>query len=276
LSKVYAFCRFIDNVADEDVPEEDAREILTQTQKDLRTRTPGKGSCPAVEFYLELHRDLDLRIQPALDLIEGVLADLGTVRIRSKKDLIKYCYRVAGTVGLMIVDVLELDSGSDSHAVALGVAMQLSNIVRDVREDFDEDRIYLPDEIVRHDHFPRALNRKNTESLETIQEGRKSLVERAHSYYSYADEGIHYIPFQARVGIYVARYCYEAIGYGSLRQKPNEPSKTMPLSNTRLILTSLFAVLRVIFRPELNGLNPSKDNTLPQKQVIRNEIRKPE
>ncbi len=172
----------------------------------------------------------------------------------------------------MIVDVLELDSRSDPHAVALGVAMQLSNITRDVHEDFREDRIYLPDEIVPHNHFFKGIKRKNTVSLETIQQGRASLIKLADEYYSYADKGIHFIPFQARLGIYVARYCYERIGYSSLKQQPDEPSVTMPLSKTRLVLTSIFAVFQVIFRPELNGLNPSKDHPLPQEQVIKNEI----
>ena len=87
----------------------------------------------------------DIEKQPFLDLLKGVSMDLGTVRIADWPQLRDYCYHVASVVGLMMARIFELrDETGREHAVELGLAMQLTNIIRDVGEDYRMGRIYLP------------------------------------------------------------------------------------------------------------------------------------
>jgi phytoene synthase len=142
----YAFCRVIDDIADstEIAPEEKAKQLRAW-------RTWIRESAEAEP---ELARDVrgltaKYAITPAMleEIIDGVEMDLGTVRYQTFEELRLYCYRVASAVGLVSIEIFGYrDPACRDYAIQLGLALQVTNIIRDVGKDLDFDRVYLPQE----------------------------------------------------------------------------------------------------------------------------------
>lgn len=169
MSALYAFCREVDDVADEDaVPVEQRRVRLAEWREDIRR------ACGGEEPRFPVNREL----QPVIarhqlpfglfdELIRGCETDLDTLRYPDFAALEKYCYRVASVVGLLSIEIFGYTNPRcREYADALGKALQLTNILRDVRNDAERGRIYLPqselarhgvreDEILRHEYSER-------------------------------------------------------------------------------------------------------------------------
>ena len=145
---IYDYCRHADNLVDDrgDQPVEAVRAELEQLRALVRRLHAGER--PTDARWLALHDTLaryPVPLDPLLELIDGVAMDLGPVRIPDLATLHHYCRCVAGGVGLMIGPVLGAASHElDHHGLEVGLAMQLTNVLRDVGEDLDHDRIYLP------------------------------------------------------------------------------------------------------------------------------------
>jgi phytoene synthase len=151
IAALYGFARVADDLVDEPAPgdtPEAIRQKLTAMQGELRRAVAGESHSPRFAALGETVRRYGIPLQPFDDLVAGVAMDLEPTRYRTFADLELYCYRVAGTVGLMITPVAGYEPGSAAleHAKTLGTAMQLTNILRDVGEDLDRGRVYLPEE----------------------------------------------------------------------------------------------------------------------------------
>ncbi len=147
-----------------------------------------------------------------LELLEGMKMDLNGQNYASLKDLDLYCYRVAGVVGLMMCHIMGLkDESALENAAKMGMAMQLTNICRDVKEDFDISRIYLPQSLLAQNGLDSSnlLKAKNRPKLLTVV---KALLARADEYYKTGDRGITSLPFRAACAIVAARQLYSEIG----------------------------------------------------------------
>ncbi|NJN64895.1 MAG: phytoene/squalene synthase family protein [Acidobacteria bacterium] len=209
MATLYAFCRLIDDLADDRKSDVAALRVLDEVQLDLGRRT---SKHPIVASFLRLARRRAIPLACASELVEGVRSDVGRVRIETHDDLLRYCYRVASTVGVMICNVLEIDEpAARPFAVDLGIGMQLTNIARDVLEDFGADRIYLPAELIDHSRVAAALGGDGAAETELFLAVR-SLLAMASRYYRSADLGMHFLPARARWGILTASRSYEAIG----------------------------------------------------------------
>ena len=144
---LYAFCRVLDDFADGDIEAGPIR--LSHMQKKLRGET--KLSDPLLEEFLPFFKRMKLPEKALSDLIDGLLMDQKDVRIHNEAELIQYSYHVAGTVGWMMCFVLECQSEKAfAFALDLGIAMQLTNIARDVYEDACMGRRYLPSDWVNN------------------------------------------------------------------------------------------------------------------------------
>ena len=147
MSALYAFCREVDDIADEESrPVEFRRERLAAWREDIRCACGG-GS-PEIPVNAELqpiiHR-YHLPFEYFDELIKGVEMDLDIKRYQDYTDLELYCYRVASVVGLLSIEIFGYtDPGCKPYAVSLGKALQLTNILRDVRSDAERGRVYLP------------------------------------------------------------------------------------------------------------------------------------
>jgi phytoene synthase len=199
----YAFCRLVDDVVDEAPTAEIADRDLAELERELDGRAPAR---PIVAAYLDVAKRRGIPDHAALDLARGVRSDLGTVRVADDAELLLYCYRVAGTVGLMMCGIMGVrDPRATAFAVDLGIGMQLTNICRDVREDEGRHRVYLP----------RArLDAAGPFDVVT------DLLALAERYYDSGHAGLRYVPFRPRLAIYVAGAVYRAIGRKLLRRGP--------------------------------------------------------
>ena len=210
---VYAFCRHADDLVDRAASTDGLDAVLARLADDFDRMTAGQMETPpfAPAFAWAVKR-YGLEKQPFLDLIKGVSTDLGTVRITDWMQLREYCYHVASVVGLMMARIFELrDERGWKHAVELGLAMQLTNIIRDVGEDYQMGRVYLPaDEMAAHgvtmEDLAAAVPTPQLRSLLRAQ------IARARSYYHRAEAGI---PLLADDGsqftVWLMRHVYAGI-----------------------------------------------------------------
>lgn len=208
-TRLYGFCRYVDDLADEATSIASAQAALEQTRAAIRT---GITHDPLIQDMLALMSECAIDPAIVLELIDGVASDLGTVRIADEVALLRYCYRVAGTVGLMMCAVLDVtDTRAHAHAVDLGIAMQLTNICRDVASDALLHRVYLPAALLGDVEAESLIN--PIASLQPqVTACEASLLEKAELYYRSGEQGLAYLPVGARSGILVAARIYRAIG----------------------------------------------------------------
>jgi len=169
MSALYAFCREVDDVADEEtVPVELRRSRLEEWRKDVRLACNSGSPQFAVNQELKaIIQKYSLKFELFDELIKGVEMDLDIQRYETYEALEHYCYRVASVVGLLSIEIFGYKNPEcTEYAILLGKALQLTNILRDVRLDAERGRIYLPlselrrfkvteEEILRHEYSPR-------------------------------------------------------------------------------------------------------------------------
>ncbi|QXD23087.1 phytoene/squalene synthase family protein [Opitutia bacterium ISCC 51] len=207
-ARLYRFCRFADDLADHTSPSL-AGPRLRQIKTDLEI---GASEIPMVQDFLNLTTEENIDRGAAIDLINGLQMDLGMVSIETDEDLIQYCYHVAGTVGLLMCGVLGVThSKAYQFAIYLGIAMQLTNIARDIEEDAISNRIYVPNTWVNHHHVEEFLAGVNEAAVETGF-AIKKMLDLADRYYQSGISGLGYLPRRARFPILVAARLYQAIG----------------------------------------------------------------
>jgi len=159
IKDVYAFCRLLDDVVDEDQAGRNPYAELQYWRGEIEACFRG---CPTSEFGEKLLvsiEEFDLPKQPFLDLIDGMEMDLKWHSYQSFADLREYCYRAASAVGLICIEIFGYESArTREYAVNLGLALQLTNILRDLKEDIARGRIYLPlEDLERHGYSERDL-----------------------------------------------------------------------------------------------------------------------
>jgi phytoene synthase len=147
---VYAFCRTADDIVDRIAPARERLAALDAWERKLVRAYDGRASEPIFVAFADAARRFDIPIGPALDLLRGARLDVTVLRYAVYDDVREYCYLVASTVGLLVMPILgTLSPRAVGYGVALGRAMQMTNILRDVGEDARMGRIYLPAEDLR-------------------------------------------------------------------------------------------------------------------------------
>lgn len=146
MNTVYAFCRKTDDIVDEGTDCEDIKyERLRKWRIEFEKALHGQSTYPLLNKLTNVIRQFNIPLDPFFELIIGMEMDLQRKRYLSFDDLVQYCYRVASTVGLMCIEIFGYKNNSaKDYAINLGVAMQLTNILRDVGKDIDNGRIYIP------------------------------------------------------------------------------------------------------------------------------------
>lgn len=207
---VYAFCRLVDDAVDlaQSAAEGDAE--VAAIERELKGEAEAR---PLVACFGDLLDGWGVSRQVAIDLIVGVRGDVGEVEVKNDPELLRYCYRVAGTVGLMMCGVIGVrEKAAFPFALDLGIAMQLTNISRDVAEDARIGRVYLPASRLREAGTePTALVRGEAPPG-AIARVVLELLGLADRYYESADGGMRFIPWRSRLAIMVAGRVYRAIG----------------------------------------------------------------
>ena len=252
-SVLYDFCRTIDNIADQNADLEIKKKELKEFQ--IKFEKNNKEDI-VIKNMQNLMNETNISKKIVDDLFDGVNSDLKKeVRIKTEKELLVYSYRVAGTVGLMMAKIFGIKKRETlQRAIDLGIAMQLTNIARDVVEDEKKNRIYLI---------------KNSKD---IFEDIKNTISKADSFYDSSFEGIKDIPISCRFSIIVARRVYRQIGRKILKKKNivsyREAGKIY-VSNFGKIIQTIFSFFDLIV---LFFIEPKKHKKENEYNLINEDI----
>ena len=225
-SALYDFCRVADNLADDEEKIENKEKKFNQFEKDFNQKNFDN---PIIKNMWDLIDEFNISLKIVHDLLIGIKSDIKeSVKLNSKKDLLIYSYRVAGTVGLMMAKILRVSKKSSlKSAIDLGIAMQLTNISRDVIEDFKNNRSYID---------------KNFEEI-------SSTVNLAETFYENSFYSIKDIPISFRFSILVARRVYRKIGHKILNKKNlnnYQNSGKIYVSNAEKVLETFLSIIDLI------------------------------
>ena len=248
-SALYDFCRVADNIADSNETIEIKKIKFFDFQHNFNNH---KFDDPIIKNMWQLINEFDIPLKVVHDLLDGINSDIQKdIKLNKKKDLLLYSYRVAGTVGLMMAKILRVNKKSSlKSAIDLGIAMQLTNISRDVVEDLNFGRSYI------------NLN------FEEI----RSTIKLSESYYRNSFYSIKEIPFTFRFAILVARRVYRKIGYKILKKKnllDYKKSGKIYVSNIEKIIETLLSIFDLI---KLSLISKNDDNIEHDHILINEEI----
>ncbi len=247
---LYGWCRYCDDQVDRAGMEE-SRELLEQRLAKLSeaTRSVFSGAAQDQAVFIAMQYIVQRYAIPAdyaLELIEGMAMDARGTRYQTFNDLVLYCYRVAGTVGLMMSHVMGLrDERALKHAADLGIAMQLTNIARDITEDASMGRIYLPLEWLEDTGIApgeiAALKNRSKLALVT-----KRLLQEAQRYYLSGDAGLWHLSFRSACAVAAARHVYADIGSLLVHKGASAWDQRSYVTGPRKLWVILGGVLHVI------------------------------
>jgi 15-cis-phytoene synthase len=220
---IYAFCRHVDDEIDEigyDGDEIKAIETVEKWRQKLEEVFEGKFKIQNSKFKIQnsillawedLLKNYKIPRELPLELIEGVLMDTHTKRYETFEELYVYCYRVASTVGLMSSEILGYsDKSALEYAEAMGIGMQLTNILRDIKEDAAMDRIYLPQEDLRKFNVSEEQIFAN-KTDENFVRMMKFQIARARDFYQTGEKGIPLLESDSRFTVLLASRVYSRI-----------------------------------------------------------------
>ena len=248
-SALYDFCREVDNIAD------DVNKIEIKKDNFIKFRNNFVNKNyddPVIKNMWDLINEFSISTKIVDDLFEGINSDIKeNVKLNSKKELLIYSYRVAGTVGLMMGKILNVQKEQSlKSAIDLGIAMQLTNISRDVMEDKKNNRLYI------------------NESFEDI----KNTIRLSEKFYENSFYSIKEIPLSFRFSILVARRVYRKIGYKILNKQNIENYKKsgkIYVSNIEKIIETFLSIFDLI---KLSLLSKNDDNINHDHNLINEEI----
>ena len=209
VERLYAWCRWCDDGVDTAASPRQALEFVERATDDVRRIAAKKSPVAAESRWLaELVARHDLPLEAALALLDGMRSDLTAAAGFDEVELLRYCFRVAGAVGVLLCPILGLaDRRHLPHAAALGMGMQLTNIARDVAEDWGRSRCYLPlewtDGLRPGDGLPDPRR---------VREGVKTILEVADGFYAAGQSGISGLDTDSRLAVRTAARIYHAIG----------------------------------------------------------------
>ena len=219
---LYGWCRYCDDEVDQRGTQENSIDIEQRLAGLLdATRSAFSNTAQTEAVFVALQyivRRYSIPAHYALELIEGMAMDARGTRYASIDELLLYCYRVAGTVGLMMSHVMGIrDERALKHAADLGTAMQLTNIARDVLEDAAMGRIYLPlNWLGEAGIAPEEIaTKKNCHKLALVT---RRLLHEAARYYRSGDSGLWHLSFRSSCAVAAARHVYAEIGSMILRR----------------------------------------------------------
>ena len=203
-SRLYSICRYLDDVADNS-------KLDTSSQiKNIFNQIKENESSEINIFFKKNNINLGI----LKDLIDGLISDQQNVRVTDEKELIDYSYKVAGTVGLMMLPIINTkDAEARKHAIDLGIAMQLTNIARDIYEDAKMNRLYLPKEWLGQVSISDLIDNKlDDQKKRLIELSIKNLIELSDKFYANGFSGMKFIPLRTRLAIFFAAKIYKGIG----------------------------------------------------------------
>ena len=243
-SELYSICRYFDDLADK-TPADQSEKLKSEFEQICNN-----AEHPINKFF----KSNNIPIQILGDLIQGLIQDQKLVRLQTEKELIEYSYQVAGTVGLMMQPlILVKNKNANKHAVDLGIAMQLTNIARDIYEDAIMNRVYVPKEWLREISIEHLKSDSINEVQTQMSAILRKLIDLSEIYYQNGFSGMKYIPIKTRLAIFFAAKIYRAIGMKIKSNKYKYSNKRVYLNKLNKLWVTIkslpeFIFLKVIYR----------------------------
>ena len=248
-AELYACCRALDDLADSATQSELTKKHALEALKLALEDTDQPTHYPLGKALRRLTSRHQIPATALASLLDGLITDTQSVAMTSKSELDRYCFRVAGTVGLMMCPILGVsDERALPFAIDLGIAMQLTNICRDVLEDAELGRRYLPLDVT-----PVELRFASETIKIRVQHALADQLQRAEVFYQSGLCGLAYLPRRSRVAIFVAAHLYRAIGR-KLRERRlawwEGRTVITPMEKLMLTLKLLPTLLFVLLQPK--------------------------
>ncbi len=245
---LYAFCRSLDDKVDLSASKDEAHRFLSTICGEIEG-----GTLKTFPRFQQLMVRKGVSSQVALQLVKTLQEDIDLLSIETEEELLDYCKGVASTVGMILCSIFSVaEKKALPHAIDLGIAMQMTNIVRDVYEDAERGKIYLPLE-----DFPAGFLSGNQEAdcqkicqcfgTQPISVARVRLLSRAESYYASGMQGLRYLPFRIRFPVAAAAAMYREIGKASKKDLSCRRA-VVPLS--KKVFLSIKALGHTLFPPK--------------------------
>ncbi|MEO1498748.1 MAG: phytoene/squalene synthase family protein [Planctomycetota bacterium] len=209
VERLYAWCRWCDDGVDHAASASEATDFIERAARDLRLVVDGETPlAPESLWFAAVERRHGLSVEAAQAFLAGMRSDLDPVEGMRVDDLMRYCFRAAGAVGVMMCPILGLrDSAFLPNAAALGIGMQLTNIARDVAEDWRRSRCYLP--IAWTDGLRPGPAPPDEERA---RRGVRQLLDTADGFYDAGELGVAALDRDSRFAVRAAGRIYDAIG----------------------------------------------------------------
>ena len=240
LFAVYAFCRRLDDLVDNKGNKKNLHHVLLSTKAMKKNKYYG---------VFDEFKGFDTKSLPreviVKEFLKGQVSDLNYKQPKNIDQLLVYCYQVAGTVGLMVCDVIGIKNKRlKYYAIDLGIAMQLTNICRDVMEDADLGRIYLPKNMVNNLSIEKFRNPSDVDK-KIINKARNLLLEEADQYYKSAIKGIVHLPLKTSRAVIVAANLYQAIGKKIVKYKISYQASRVYIKKINKIIITFKALFQL-------------------------------
>lgn len=207
---LYNFCRYVDDVGDL-IQNTNLKKIqLRKIRNDIKKN---KSRDTFVYEFLNIVNLYKIERKIVYDLIDGIYFDAGSVNIKSEEQLEEYAYKVAGTVGLMMCSIMGVSNRNlFNHAIELGIAMQITNICRDIKEDLMINRIYFPERIRGFQYEGNLELLRNKEKQQILSKNILKLLNKSDLLYKDSLKGTMQLPLRIRFVILCASKLYQEIG----------------------------------------------------------------
>ncbi len=250
---IYSFCRKVDDMVDEAKTPDIAKKRLLIFMEAWKK---GK-SHPVINLLSDIPKEKWPNQKLVKNFLNGQISDIKFSSFKSEKSLIIYCYKVAGTVGLMVCDIFGVkDKKMRYFAIDLGIAMQLVNISRDIYEDSLRNRVYMPESLIGK-YSAKEIANPNEETARKIDEARKKIIKLANIYFDSASKAIDHLPKGASLAVKLASALYQQIGYQLINAQYVHNEKRCYVSNFSKFLITLGIVKKYLtsFKEEMKPHN---------------------
>ncbi len=266
---VYSWCRRVDDAVDLAGSTGRARAALERERAVLASLYAGvRPEDPVLAAFQDVLLRHHIPARYPFDLLDGMEMDVAGMRYRTLDELILYCYRVAGTVGLMMSHVMGVsEPRALRNACHLGLAMQLTNICRDVLEDWERGRLYVPDQVLAEYGLGELRGQLGTplpvQVRQELARAVQRLLELAERYYRSGESGLRALPWRCSFAVGAARWIYAEIGRVIARRHFDVFSGRAVVSTPRKLVLLLRALLLCVRDAPRRLLHPFRRAAIP-------------
>mgnify|MGYP001166572835 FL=1 len=251
IENLYIFCRFLDDLGDDqNLSKIESSKKLIKVKKQIKKK---KSTFPVVQKFIEIMIKHRINKNVPIELIKGIEYDLkGKVNVKTFEELVKYCYQVAGTVGYMFCKIIGVEEKKlILGGIQLGIAMQLTNISRDVAEDLKMNRIYLPKSMRSYKSNDKERIFRNERVKKQLSKDLLVLLKKAELFYENSWFSILKLKKKYGIPISIAAELYRKIGKKIIQKNGNIWVNRIYVNFIEKVFFSIIVIFKLYFSKNL-------------------------